>query len=93
MSGLIAGTPINAIISSAIRASVHVVGSLLARKLGLPWLADYRDLWNGNPHVDDPRWRAKLLLGLEKQDSAREPYHDDYRRPCGHRWELFTSVG
>ena len=64
-------TPNDAIISSAMPASVHVVGSLLARKLGLPWLADYRDLWNGNPHVDDPRWRAKLLLGLEKRALRR----------------------
>jgi glycosyltransferase involved in cell wall biosynthesis len=58
--------PFDAIISSAMPASVHVVGSMLSAMLGVPWLADYRDLWAGNPYVDDPVWRAKLLRGLEK---------------------------
>lgn len=58
--------PFDAIVTSAMPASVHVVGSILSATLGLPWLADYRDLWTGNPHQDEPPWRAALLRMLEK---------------------------
>jgi glycosyltransferase involved in cell wall biosynthesis len=63
--------PFDAIISSAMPGSVHVVASLLEKKLGLPWLADYRDLWSGNPYADEPPWREKLLRKLEKRTLRR----------------------
>lgn len=63
--------PFDAIVSSAMPASAHIVGSLLAWRLRIPWLADYRDLWNGNPYVDDPPWRARLLVGMEKRTLRR----------------------
>ena len=56
----------DAIVTSAMPASVHVAGAILARLLNAPWIADYRDLWNGNPYVEDSPPRAKLLLQLER---------------------------
>ena len=41
----------DAILSTALPASVHVVGAYLAWKSGLPWIADYRDPWAGNAYV------------------------------------------
>jgi len=38
----------SAILSSAGPPSSHIVASRLQRRSGLPWLADYRDLWTGN---------------------------------------------
>jgi glycosyltransferase involved in cell wall biosynthesis len=38
----------DAILSSAGPASSHIVASRLQRASGLPWIADYRDLWSDN---------------------------------------------
>ncbi|HEY1729328.1 MAG TPA: glycosyltransferase [Candidatus Baltobacteraceae bacterium] len=59
--------PFDVILSSAMPASAHVVGWALSSMLRVPWIADYRDLWNGNPYVSEPPWRAKSLLQLEKR--------------------------
>lgn len=40
----------DAILSTALPASVHVVGGALSRLTGTPWIADYRDLWSQNPN-------------------------------------------
>jgi len=56
----------DAILSSAMPASVHVAASIIASATRLPWIADYRDLWNGNPYVNEPVWRKLLLSGLER---------------------------
>jgi glycosyltransferase involved in cell wall biosynthesis len=57
---------VDAIVSSAMPASVHVAASAIASITGLPWIADYRDLWNGNPYINEPAWRKMLLYGLER---------------------------
>lgn len=41
----------DAILSTALPASAHVVAAYLAWKSGLPWIADYRDPWAGNAYV------------------------------------------
>jgi glycosyltransferase involved in cell wall biosynthesis len=58
--------PFDVIVSSAMPASAHIVGCALATLLHVPWIADYRDLWNGNPYVVEPPWRAKSLMQLER---------------------------
>lgn len=42
---LLADERFDAVLSSSPRPSVHVVAALLARRSGVPWLADYRDPW------------------------------------------------
>lgn len=42
--------PFDAIMSTALPPSVHVVAWILAKKRGLPWIADYRDPWGNNPY-------------------------------------------
>jgi hypothetical protein len=63
--------PFDVIVTSAMPASVHVVGWTLASILGRPWIADYRDLWTGNPYVVDSPWRANLLRALERRALRR----------------------
>jgi hypothetical protein len=41
----------DAILGSALPASVHVIAGLLARNARIPWVADYRDPWSGNAYV------------------------------------------
>jgi Glycosyltransferase Family 4 len=56
----------NAILSTAMPASAHVVGGIVARRLALPWIADYRDLWTGNPYARRSRLRASLERSTER---------------------------
>lgn len=58
--------PFDAMVSSAMPGSVHVTAGLVARRLRIPWLADYRDLWTGNPYSPEPRWRRVFLALLER---------------------------
>ena len=47
-------TRFDAVASTAMPASAHVAGALIAAQNHLPWLADYRDPWSGN-HMRPPR--------------------------------------
>ncbi|HET7813798.1 MAG TPA: glycosyltransferase [Candidatus Baltobacteraceae bacterium] len=56
----------DAILSTAHPPSVHVIGWLLARKSGLPWIADYRDPWAGNAYLKRPLLRQLAEEFLER---------------------------
>jgi glycosyltransferase involved in cell wall biosynthesis len=43
--------PYDAVMSTAMPASVHVVAAIVAALRGLPWIADYRDPWTGNQYA------------------------------------------
>lgn len=57
----------DAILSTALPATVHIVACDLARRSGLPWIADYRDPWAGNAYVA----RAPIRRALEEQYERR----------------------
>lgn len=45
-----------------------LVGSRLSRATGVPWVADYRDLWTGDVlRAWVPQWRQRLELFLERR--------------------------
>jgi len=56
--------PFDAVYSSAGPISCHLIAGLIARKTGLPWVADFRDPWIGNPF-------AAPLPGLHRELQAR----------------------
>lgn len=43
-----------AVYSTAPRFTSHLVGGILARRLGVPWIADFQDPWCGNPYRELP---------------------------------------
>lgn len=48
--------------------SDHIIGAVIKRLTGLPWVADYRDAWNLNPYlVHSSKARKEIQLFLEKQ--------------------------
>lgn len=61
----------DAILGTALPASVHVVGGLLARMGGIPWIADYRDPWAGNAYVRKGAVRKALEEIAERKLLAR----------------------
>ncbi len=56
----------DAVLSTAMPASVHIVAATIARSRGLPWVADYRDLWSGNPYLLRAGARAHAERALER---------------------------
>ncbi|HCB12073.1 MAG TPA: hypothetical protein DEP36_00675, partial [Gammaproteobacteria bacterium] len=45
-----------------------IIGARLAQRAGLPWIADYRDLWTGDVLREwVPGWRRRLELGMERR--------------------------
>lgn len=53
------------VLSSAPNWTAHLVGSLLARLLGLPWVADFRDEWTDHPSFAADGLHAALARRLE----------------------------
>ena len=56
----------DAILSTAHPPSVHVVASMLAWRTGLPWIADFRDAWAGNPYLKRGPLRRRLEYAAER---------------------------
>ena len=84
--------------------SEHLVGFYLQRKYHLPWIADYRDQWTGNPfaHFDHESDSYKIYHALERlllqhadlnitiMDSLIEEYQRDFQLPA-HKITAITN--
>jgi len=57
----------DAIISTCPPPTVHIVAGLTAMRRGLPWIADYRDLWYGNPYAGHGRVRMRIEYEIERR--------------------------
>ena len=55
------GKPFHALVTTGPPHSVHLIGLDLKRKLDMPWLADFRDLWREMDYLEDflPTKRTK----------------------------------
>jgi len=64
-------TPFDLIYSSAAGpgVSAHFIASELQRKLNIPWIHEYRDLWSGNPWSDMKSywWRERWERSWERR--------------------------
>ncbi len=57
---------IDLILSTAIPFSSHIVASTLSMETGIPWIADYRDLWTQSPSYRYTKLRFFFERRLEK---------------------------
>ncbi len=63
---------IDAVVTSSPPFSAHFVGMRLQRRLGIPWVADLRDLWVGRPYRFLPyRWQHHLDAVYESRVIGR----------------------
>jgi glycosyltransferase involved in cell wall biosynthesis len=60
--------PIDVVYSSSAPISCHLAAGLIARRAGLPWVADFRDPWIGNAFAVPPR---RLHAYLQKRIESR----------------------
>jgi len=74
----------DAILSTAHPPAVHMVGAKLAAVSGLPWIADYRDLWVGNPYITRNSLRAKYDAWLERTVLSRASRITTISDPIAH---------
>jgi hypothetical protein len=56
---------IELVMSTAPPVAAHALARRLARRAGLPWVADWRDLWADNPGSTAPAWRRALDRRVE----------------------------
>ncbi|CAN5435412.1 hypothetical protein BH09SUM1_BH09SUM1_17780 [soil metagenome] len=80
----------DAIYSTSFPASAHVVGASLAKKSGLPYLADFRDIWIGNYVFYQPatglhdkfqrRLERRVVETAGRVVSATGPITEDFRQ-------------
>lgn len=82
---LLARERFDAIFSTALPASVHVVAADLARRSGLPWVADYRDPWAGNAYVKRGPIRSALERIVERRLLRRAASITTISRPIAHQ--------
>ena len=57
----------DAVLSTALPGSMHILGAMLQRKYGLPWIADYRDLWTSNPYRRFGPVRTRIERAVERR--------------------------
>jgi glycosyltransferase involved in cell wall biosynthesis len=81
--------PVHAILSSFSPATAHLVACTLSRRLGVPWIADYRDSWTADPltpyasrirHKVDCLLEALLLSKCAAVTAATEQLVAELRR-------------
>jgi glycosyltransferase involved in cell wall biosynthesis len=58
---------IDVILTSSPPSSVHIVGSYVTRRTGIPWIADLRDSWLANPHRRYERRMVQVKRKLLEQ--------------------------
>ena len=65
----------NVVLTTSPPSSAHMIGNLVARRTGVPWIADLRDSWLANPHrrYDRRSVRAKraVLETMARRTFAR----------------------
>jgi glycosyltransferase involved in cell wall biosynthesis len=62
---------IDAVLTSSPPTSVHIVGNLISRRTGVPWVADFRDSWLANPHRRYERRSVRTKRSLLSQIARR----------------------
>jgi hypothetical protein len=62
---------INIIFSSYSPSVSHIIASSLQKRTGIPWVADFRDLWSSNPYSN----KIEPFYFLEKQMEKRTIYN------------------
>jgi glycosyltransferase involved in cell wall biosynthesis len=64
---VLAGNHVDAMYSTSSPVSSHLVAGILHHRTGIPWVAEFRDPWVGNPLADPlPRLHARLQRRLER---------------------------
>ena len=85
---LLQRVPFDVVFSSHGPPSSHIVAALLTRRFGLPWIADYRDLWSEN-HAHHRSWPLRVLeMHLERWVLSRASHLTTVSEPLAVRLRM-----
>jgi len=70
------------IISSAPPVSSHIVAYKISKKYNIPWIADYRDMWNDNPYEEHYKIRKYYEKYLENKVLKQSKYITTISKGC-----------
>jgi len=87
------------ILASSPGPTALMVAHSIARRLRLPWVAEFRDLWMDHPALDWPAWRRRLGESLERRTlmtatalvTVSEPWAELLRRKFGKEVAVVTN--
>lgn len=82
----------DAILSTSGPISAHYIANELQKCSGLPWIADYRDLWSLLPHNKYNLWRVKIDKRFEKKILATASYITSVSEPLAHKLKAFHGI-
>lgn len=77
----------DAIFSSSMPITCHLVAYALKQRTGLPWVADFRDPWTQNTYVSYPspifrlenRMEAAVIKAADRITTVSDPWKQDFR--------------
>ena len=72
--------------------SAHLLTSHLSRQLQIPWVADYRDLWTGNPQEYRSRGAQAVAAHLERRCLRHAKACVTVSSPLAEQLSAFTSA-
>ncbi|MBD3376253.1 glycosyltransferase [candidate division KSB1 bacterium] len=85
--------PYDAIVTSSPPHSVHLIGRHLATRLGIPWIADFRDQWAGGVVSHEPTFlHRKLYLYWQRQTCRHSDARIAVTPEIGRNLEQETGV-
>ncbi|MEO6866923.1 MAG: glycosyltransferase [Gaiellales bacterium] len=67
--------PFDVVISSSPPETTHLIAHDIAAKLGIPWIADFRDSWLDLPHLRMDRWSVRLKHARNRRLATRVLAH------------------
>ena len=93
---------VDAILSNGPPHSMHMIALGLKEKLGLPWLADFRDPWTNIDFYDQlmlskradrkhKRLEQKVLTTADKVVTVSWSWAEDFKKLCGREIEVITN--
>ncbi|MDI6644108.1 MAG: glycosyltransferase [Methanobacteriaceae archaeon] len=88
IDNLIDEKEINAVISSALPLTSHIIASTIKYRHGVPWIADFRDLWTQNHYYKytsvrkffERRLELKTMKNADIMTTVSEPLVQDLKK-------------
>lgn len=99
MAAALKGWRPDVVFATAPPFTVLLAASHIARRRGIPWVAEYRDRWYEDPYYPYPparrererRWEDRLLAGASGIVTVSEPWAEDYRARWGKPVEVVLN--
>lgn len=63
--------PVDVIYTTSAPFSSHLVGYKIKKKIGLPWVADFRDEWAKNPYVQYPTFVHRWINHIQERITVK----------------------